>query len=159
MPLGGVNCMALVPAPFESIRSVAGNNTGMHERWRWQRHGTTGQINTGTGEQALWNNTTGVWNTATGVAALPFNTNGGYNTADGVNALLNNTSGNYNTADGVSALKNNITGGNDNSGYGSIRLERTLRAPPTLTSAIRAFRPTTWSFALETARPRPTSRA
>src|SRR5438105_6921654 len=60
----------------------------------------TGEANTATGFQALFNNTTGAFNTANGWHALYSNTDGFNNTAMGLNALLSNTTGTHNTATG-----------------------------------------------------------
>ena len=70
----------------------------------------TGEANTATGFQALFNNTTGAFNTANGWHALYSNTDGFNNTAMGLNALLSNTTGNDNTATGNSALLFNTNG-------------------------------------------------
>ncbi len=69
-----------------------------------------GNLNTATGDNALFNNTTGADNTASGAQALQFNATGSNNTANGNQALESNTSGSNNTALGVQAGFNATTG-------------------------------------------------
>ena len=71
---------------------------------------TTGAINTGVGEFALYAITTGIQNTATGYQTMASNTGGSWNAANGANTMLLNSTGSENTADGALALANNSTG-------------------------------------------------
>lgn len=71
---------------------------------------TTGEMNSGFGYRALYNNTTAIRNTAIGFDALYSNTTGSANSASGAQALLNNTTGGGNTASGHAALYHNTTG-------------------------------------------------
>ena len=82
---------------------------------------TTGNANTALGDQALYYNTIGNFNTALGFSALNANTQGEYNTASGHEALGSNTTGNANTASGYEALYSNTTADyNTASGYGAL---------------------------------------
>jgi len=83
---------------------------------------TTGEFNTGVGQNALLHETTGFQNTATGYEALRDNTEGSWNVADGYQALYNNTTGFENTAVGDWADIGNTTGyGNTAFGYWAMR--------------------------------------
>jgi hypothetical protein len=73
----------------------------------------TGNNNTATGYESLWNNTKGNYNTANGVSALLNNNVGSSNTAIGVNALFYNLTGGNNTAMGGNAGLNNTIGNNN----------------------------------------------
>jgi hypothetical protein len=79
---------------------------------------TSGQQNTGIGQNALQHNTTGYYNAAVGTNALSGNTTGYYNTAQGLSALTGNTTGSYNTVSGNFVMKTN-TSGSYNTAFGS----------------------------------------
>jgi hypothetical protein len=87
---------------------------------------STGSLNTGVGEEALFHNSTGGGNTALGAEALFENTLGVNNTAIGAAALANSTTANENVATGGFALEFNTTG-NDNSvvGFQALRSNTT----------------------------------
>jgi hypothetical protein len=77
----------------------------------WQAlFNNTGDANTATAAFALWSNTTGEGNAANGHLALYSNTTGSGNTANGADALYSSTTGDSNTANGINALINNTTG-------------------------------------------------
>ncbi len=81
-------------------------------------NGSTGQWNTASGYQALFNNV-GSGNSAMGNHAL-FQNTGGYNTASGSDALYANTTGTNNTASGAFALNSDTTGSlNTAAGFGA----------------------------------------
>lgn len=75
---------------------------------------TTGRINVGVGEFALFSNTTGIGNTSIGSGSLYSNIAGASNVAIGRNALTTSNSDN-NTAVGFAALRQNISGTNNTS--------------------------------------------
>jgi hypothetical protein len=95
----------------------------------------TADNNTATGAGALLSNTTASGNTATGAFALFNNIVGNGNTATGDRTLFNNTEGTSNTAMGTGALFFN-TDGNTNTALGVVRSLATLKAAPTLPSAV-----------------------
>jgi hypothetical protein len=82
---------------------------------------TTGRLNVGLGEFALFSNTTGITNTAIGSAALYSNSSGNNNIAIGRNALTTSNADN-NTAVGFAALRQNASGTNNTAlGYEALR--------------------------------------
>ena len=82
---------------------------------------TTGRINVGVGEFALFSNTTGIGNTSIGSGSLYSNVNGASNVAIGRNALTTSNSDN-NTAVGFAALRQNVSGTNNTAlGFESLR--------------------------------------
>ena len=82
---------------------------------------TTGRINVGVGEFALFSNTTGIGNTAIGSGSLYTNSTAGSNVAIGRNALTSSNSDN-NTAVGFAALRQNASGTNNTAlGFEALR--------------------------------------
>jgi hypothetical protein len=72
---------------------------------------TTGNVNTGSGADALHNNTAGYFNTASGADALYSNAAGSNNTANGINALFYNDAGSNDVAVGNCSLYNTTRSG------------------------------------------------
>lgn len=82
---------------------------------------TTGRINTGVGEFALFSNTTGIGNTSIGSGSLFSNSSGASNVAIGRNALTTSNADN-NTAVGFAALRQNASGTNNTAlGFEALR--------------------------------------
>lgn len=82
---------------------------------------TTGRINVGVGEFALFSNTTGIGNTSIGSGSLFSNISGASNVAIGRNALTTSNSDN-NTAVGFAALRQNVSGTNNTAlGFEALR--------------------------------------
>ncbi|MFN3753600.1 hypothetical protein [Flavobacterium sp.] len=82
---------------------------------------TTGRLNVGVGEFALFSNTSGITNTAIGSGALYSNSSANNNVAIGRNALTTSNSDN-NTAVGFAALRQNVSGTNNTAlGYEALR--------------------------------------
>ncbi|OFY84986.1 MAG: hypothetical protein A2236_03195 [Bacteroidetes bacterium RIFOXYA2_FULL_33_7] len=82
---------------------------------------STGSMNTGIGNQALYSNTTGDSNTGVGYYSLKDNTTGYSNTGVGEASLTANSTGYYNTAMGFRSLDDNTTGFNNSSfGFGAL---------------------------------------
>ena len=82
---------------------------------------TTGRINVGMGDFALFSNLTGIGNVAIGSAALFSNSSAGSNVAIGRNALTTNNADN-NTAVGFASLRQNVIGTNNTAiGFESLR--------------------------------------
>jgi trimeric autotransporter adhesin len=82
---------------------------------------TTGRINTGVGEFALFSNTSGIGNTAIGSGTLFSNSTASFNVAVGRQALTTSNADN-NTAVGFAALRQNASGTNNTAmGYEALR--------------------------------------
>lgn len=82
---------------------------------------TTGRLNVGLGEFALFSNTSGITNTAIGSGALYSNSTASNNVAIGRNALTTSNADN-NTAVGFAALRQNASGTNNTAlGYEALR--------------------------------------
>lgn len=82
---------------------------------------STGRLNVGLGEFALFSNTTGITNTAIGSGALFSNSSANNNVAVGRNALTTSNSDN-NTAVGFASLRQNASGTNNTAlGYEALR--------------------------------------